>query len=897
MARRGSALLGVLVVVVIAALAWWLLREGGDGDSGPALVRADRAAQGVEQPTRLPPHPAMNSGGPSPALVDALGGVVTTPVEAIPGRAALLIDLRRAEDDAPIAGARLRIHAWRDRAANAMVNQFVRTGADGTARLEFPHAVEIQEIEAPPGNDHGYVLEKPALLIERGEARHLLLHPRVGAVVRGRVVDEQKVPVAGAGVLAWADHHLNLNSGEGPLPPPDLTAGCDAGGRFELRGVGPELALMPEVAGLAAIEGAMVELSDLSGEPRADGELIEDVTLVVGAGVVLQGRVVDPAGQPVPEVWVGAGYVSYSSAGSRVGPMRPLRSGARTDGGGGFRIGPIARKSWWVGVGDDRFRPWGKQLTPDGSELLIRLETACSFSGMVYGADGAPLDGAVVTLQGASQDANTADGGGATMRTEAGRFAFGSLLPTKTAALGVSVEGHAIHVIEPLVVSEQAGAPIEVRLQAESPIAGRVVDEHDQPVVAARVTVRGDRVLTNWPWTDRSWEEFVFPRTGYTTSDAEGRFRIDRLYDGEFALTVADSRSPDLEARLTVRSGVEDLLVRLDPAALRRAVVHGTVRDGTTGAPVTKFEIMIVPDDPERIRSGMPVKDWDFDDAGGAFVIEGFEPGRWALFANAAGYAQAAVHGLELRDGEQSVDVALLPARTLHLRLVDQDREPVPNAYLHFEDGSGQRIELREQPLGKNSIGMTDSGGEVTAKGLPAGQITLVVKVPLAPDPAVGTHVVRLPVDLRAPLEGVQEFVVERPNVRCLVLGLAETDEPPPVTIFDTDDEAAEEALRPLAESEALKSIERPIVVTVRDAEGAVVDTARCAPNPAVPGGWIVSSSVCSSDGEPTSWLAAALPASTSTVQIAAEGYEPVTLTLPAGEGHLKRYVILRRAQ
>jgi len=52
---------------------------------------------------------------------------------------------------------------------------------------------------------------------------------------------------------------------------------------------------------------------------------------------------------------------------------------------------------------------------------------------------------------------------------------------------------------------------------------------------------------------------------------------------------------------------------------------------------------------------------------------------------------------------------------------------------------------------------------------------------------------------------------------------------------------------------------------------------------------------VCSSEGEPTSWLAVALPAGASRAAIAAEGYEPVTLELPAGDGHLRRLVILRK--
>jgi hypothetical protein len=121
-------------------------------------------------------------------------------------------------------------------------------------------------------------------------------------------------------------------------------------------------------------------------------------------------------------------------------------------------------------------------------------------------------------------------------------------------------------------------------------------------------------------------------------------------------------------------------------------------------------------------------------------------------------------------------------------------------------------------------------------------------------------------------------------------------DAPPETTVYDTDDEASKQTLYPLIEKDLMRSIGIPLTVMVTAADGALVDTARCAPNPEIPKAWRVTSSVCDSEGEPASWLAVALPASESKVAIVAEGYQPVTLDLPGGDDHLNRFVILRPA-
>ena len=871
--------------MLVAGLAWWLAHVDTtvvpdtigptvEGAGAPLVAASDLpAATPGDEPRRLE---ADGAAGPALAA-DA----------ATPG--AFVLELRRQADDAPIADAEIRLFA-NITAADARVplRATGRTSAEGTWRVEFPQAAEVWLVRALPGPGHALVeADRAVIAIAPGATERLVLRAPAGAVVRGQVVDESERPVPGAAVAAWSEMRWTLENGDEPLPEPHLRAVADGAGRFELGGLGPQLVLMPEAPGLAAVRGV--------AGPIDEGAVVDGVTLVLGAASELRGRVVDPAGAPVAGVRVRAGHGNLTPTQGGLDPCRPLKVVQTTGEDGRFLLAPLAAGRCTVSVNatEQRFQPWSRSLTPDGTELLIQLSSGLALSGMVLGADGAPLDGAEVRLQGASEDEfgnDTAWAG-----TAGGRFVLEPLVPATDAVLGVSAAGHALFVREGVVVDEAAAAaPLELRLEPERPIAGRVVDEHDRPLEGAEVSVRGDRRIETGRMDGLAWEHWFF--VGETRTDAEGRFRLERLYDGLFELAVLDPRADGLRHTESVRSGVEDLLIRLDAEALRRAVLAGSVFDAASGAPLDAFRISLEPLDEARRLDGTWVPFESFADAQGAFRMEGIEPGRWRLWAWADGYARETSIELELREGEQRVEVPMRPARTLRMRFVDQDRQPVASTFVSFEEADGRRYEPEAQPLGDGTIGMTDKAGELTAHGLPADRLSIVLKLRLVPGAQVGTTKVRVPVDLRVQPEGVQEFTIERRRQRCLVLMFHETDAALGASVYDTEDEAAVAALKPYLKEDVMRLVARPITVTVNDADGRVVDTGRCAANAEVQGAFRVSSSVCDSEGEPASWLALALPAGPSHAAIAAEGYEPVTLDLPAGEGHLKRMVILQPA-
>jgi len=884
MGRRGALGLGLAALALVAGVAWWL---SGDDGSEVASRRPDAAGTAADSgPTPPPSFPVVEPDA-EPVQLEPGAEVadLATTTSGSPATGVLVVELRHAGDDSPVAGAEIRLRATiTDSDAPRQHRASGRTSDDGTWRAEFDHAIQVWHVIALPGDGHALVeMNTDVVEVPIGASERVVLKAPRGAVVRGQVVDGADRPVPGAAVLAWSERRWTLEHGDDPVPEPHARTTCDSAGRFELGGLGPELVLMPEAPGLAASRG-------VSG-PVLDGALVDGVTLVLGPALELRGRVVDPEGRPVPEVRVGGGHLNYTPTQAGLDPARALKVVDATDLDGRFVLAPLAGPRCGVSVHADGFQPWSQAVTLEGTELLIQLSRGLSLGGVVLGADGAPLDGAEVRLAGATEDEFGRDT--ITVQTEGGRFTFGALVATDDAILGVAAAGHAILVREGVAVGSDDATPLELRLEPESPIAGHIVDERDQPIEGAEVSVRGDRRIETRRFSGLPWEDWFW--VGSARSDTDGRFRLERLYDGNFELAVEDPRHEGLRHTQSVRSGVEDLLVRLDSAALRRAVLTGRVFDALSGAPLDDFHVWLEPLEPERRFVGTRVPVGRFQDAAGTFRMEGIEPGRWRPAVDAEGYARSTGAELELREGEQQVEIAIRPARTLRLRVVDQDGAPVRHVFVSFEDSRGERIDLQAQPVGDGTIGMSDKAGELTAHGLPADLVTVVLRVPLVPGAQVATRHLRIPVDLRVQPEGVQELAIERRSQRCLVLSLHETAATLATSVFDTDDDAATDVLKPLVEGDALHSVERPITVTVTDAAGSVVDTAHCAPNPGVAGAWRVTSSVCDSEGEPTSWLATALPAGASTAVIAAEGYESVTLELPAGEGHLKRLVLLRQ--
>jgi hypothetical protein len=148
-------------------------------------------------------------------------------------------------------------------------------------------------------------------------------------LVRGRVVDENDQPVAGADVLAYGGAGA-LDRGKARS-----SSGARGGepGSFEIRGLRP--GTWQFVADVA--DGDLGMSSDALPVEVAADRSQEDVRLVVHRRVEIAGKVVDPGGQPV----AGAEVVAYPELASGTFVGWPPRT--TTDSAGSFRLRLPAR--------------------------------------------------------------------------------------------------------------------------------------------------------------------------------------------------------------------------------------------------------------------------------------------------------------------------------------------------------------------------------------------------------------------------------------------------------------------------------------------------------------------------------------------------------------------------
>ena len=189
-----------------------------------------------------------------------------------------------------------------------------------------------------------------------------------------------------------------------------------------------------------------------------------------------------------------------------------------------------------------------------------------------------------------------------------------------------------------------------------------------------------------------------------------------------------------------------------DPEAIWDARIAGRVIDALTGTPIPLFLIRGFYSAPRGLH--FPRSFVENDE--GLYEVCGLQPGSIRLLFEADGYAPGSVAERMYEAGEHRVEVELLPARDLSLRLVDRNGRPVPRAFFGIRDPGGKRVlsYLMEGYEDRPGHAQLDAFGEAVLHGLPAGPITLRFGAPGVPWFGVD-------LDLTLPLDGVQEFVAD----------------------------------------------------------------------------------------------------------------------------------------
>lgn len=754
----------------------------------------------------------------------------------------------------PVPGVQVRVTF----SSTALVPAFTNEVTDAKGRFQFAlsESARVLEISVRAGPDSCGVTRTLDLPLELGTETVQDLAVMRGGSIAGVVNGQDGLPIPHARVRSWnlAPFVVDLRD----QAEPDQECIADGAGRFHLGGLGTICTLAadaPGLTGVARLEGQL-----------ANGRQVDGVSFELGPARELRGRVLQLGDRAVPQCAVRARPVSLAMREpvpgvSGIFRVPPATVKATSDEQGQFILRDLVSLPYEVTTESAQHQPWTGRHGPGDPALNIRLAAGTALTGVIT-AGGAPVADAQVSV--------CSLGGGAwpvplreTSTDAQGRFEFLGLKPDPDGLLQVRAAGHALHVVQPLEIAVDAPHELQIELAEARVLAGVVVDEHDQPLAGRRVSIQGDRVLplAEGLTTSRvpTWES-LFPEGGEQVTDAQGAFRFELLYDGQFELRVAEATGPGTAAALAARSGDEHLRLRIGGSSSAGVTLAGTVRDAKTGKPVEDFRITpLIP----TAAGGMSGEAQAFTAPDGSFRLTGLAPGPIEPRVQAPGYCDLRVPQKTYAAGEHRLDLRLTVSRSLALRVVDSAGRPLPDASLGFVGEDGRTLTVKSGERTDATQVETDAAGEAVVTNLPAARVTVHARKGLRGDGQDFRF------DLSEELRGTQELVLgdeAQSTLTVLVLGAPESG--------STSGSAAAglDAMLPDLQSQARAGsvwpILSPITIRVLAANGRVLaqqrldprePSAEATPLPGVPGAFS---------------LAVSVPAEPLEIEAAAAGYE-----------------------
>jgi beta-lactamase regulating signal transducer with metallopeptidase domain/protocatechuate 3,4-dioxygenase beta subunit len=479
--------------------------------------------------------------------------------------------------------------------------------------------------------------------------------------------------------------------------------------------------------------------------PSSPDPIVDDRPAADPAGrVTITGRVFDPAGKPVPNAAVMA-IVQWKQAdrpslNDLIGPMTDHHG--RCDGSGRFRIEmprttsarhdrlTLTALAPGYGIG------WVElDLDAEAPDADVTLRPEQIIRGRLFDVKGQPAPGVALVVRSVSRVVPGEAPGqpeilrpdefdrpwrdltawpGPAISDAEGRFALRGLGRGLASSLGID---HPQYALGPTliqtdttdaqfrfprtpVIKIEPGAdpkPIAIALQPARTVSGRVTyADTGRPVPHATVVVLPYRLQ----------------------ADGEGRFRAPApLNERSYLMARALGGAPYLETSKTLSWPKGAVEQSVDLALARGVVVRGKVTEEGTGRPITGAIVRVAP---YELPAGSPYglgspevtsPDGTYEVAAppgpGYLVVQGPDedyvlresgadggyfvarPGRERFYAHA-------YRAVDLRLGEPApkVDVTLRRGAAVHVRLVDPDGRPVPDAMVI------SRVVLESQPRG-----------------------------------------------------------------------------------------------------------------------------------------------------------------------------------------------------
>ena len=578
------------------------------------------------------------------------------------------------QEGAPIAGAEVLV------VDGGLALAPIRTTSGTDGRFRIGPLLPVAYPRSYLGQADGYL---PNQVSASGSTEELRIVLEPGATLSGRVLDERGRPVAGA-LVRWLMNRqpspaapgdgLGVTTGPVPAIPYDDTPAVAVGFGDAMTDENGEFV----IAGVQAGEGEVVAShEDYAPSPRvasllAPGATVEDLTLVLREGGVLEGRLVDARGFPVRFVPVEVTSDEVGTPASRVSDENGYFSFPGLLG----TITVSARPYDAASVNQTVFIQAG-----DRREIQLVLEEALSeLRGRIVDERGFPIGGVELLVESASTGTAFERIG---VSNADGTFSF-IALPAPPYTVRADHPDYAL--VESLVAADHRSQDeLSLVLRAGSNIVGLVHDEWTGgPVVGAEIHLRGE---------DGQEERYS------ATSDHNGRYRIERVIAGSYRLNAeSDSR----EASTTVE--VRGALVRVPTLELPAAGGLAVTVVDALGDRAPSAQVFV---------DGSPVGE---SDERGELEVRGLTPGLHQLEVSHADAGNASPGRIRVLEAERSEVRVVLPARIALGTAIRAEREPASR------EGVAIRVERRGNDVVVSAVA---AGSRAARAGIRAGDVLL----------------------------------------------------------------------------------------------------------------------------------------------------------------------------
>lgn len=414
---------------------------------------------------------------------------------------------------------------------------------------------------------------------------------------------------------------------------------------------------------------------------------------------------------------------------------------------GKARLDPPEGGGWMAARAEDRWSEaqFIESEPPPGERVLTVSRQASRLDVLVTRTDGRPVPSFTVSLRPRPEAGSGAAGRLAELyctclpmlRGQDGRARVRGAPPGEFRVTVRSPE--TVPQEQELLLQPGADASLHFELVPGGFVTGRIVDENNAPLPAARAYARvWTDETTGGAWLpDEFWLEGADPRR-FDRADELGRFRVGPLPPGSFRFAATAEARPTmaLPRPLQVRPGgqvdVGDLVLG------RGAQLEVRIVAAAGGAPIPDARVEYRPDGPEAARySG--TNEWrsaseSRTSAGGEILLTGLPVGEVQLRAEAPGYA-AGERGVRIRAAPavNRVRIELPGALGIRGRVVaDRSGEPVPGALVvaqPADDAANAEIFVPREASAKDAphSRTTDQGG-FTIEGVGPGRWSLLAE-------------------------------------------------------------------------------------------------------------------------------------------------------------------------